>query len=97
MVSNSSARRFIVHGRVQGVGFRYFVERAATDLGLTGYVKNRADGSVEVHAAGTPDKLDKLRDLLADGPRWSRVERVDESEAESETPSDDAQGFHITY
>jgi len=93
MASNSSARRFIVHGRVQGVGFRYFVERMALDLSLTGYVKNRADGSVEVYAGGDLDRLGKLKGLLAYGPRWARVERIDESEA----PPGDAGGFRITY
>ena len=97
MASNSSARRFVVHGRVQGVGFRYFVERAALDLSLTGYVKNRADGSVEVYAGGDLDRLGKLKELLAYGPRWARVERIDESEAESEAPPGDAGGFRITY
>ena len=95
MVPNASARRFVVHGRVQGVGFRYFVERAANDLSLSGYVKNRADGSVEVYAGGDPDGLGKLKELLADGPRWARVERIEESEPEA--PPGDAGGFHITY
>lgn len=95
MASNTNARRFVVHGRVQGVGFRYFVQRAARDFSLTGYVKNRADGSVEVYAGGDSDRLDRLKELLAYGPRWARVERVDESEAESETPP--SAGFHISY
>lgn len=96
MASNTSARRFLVHGRVQGVGFRYFVEHTANDLSLTGYVKNRADGSVEVYANGDLDRLAKLKGLLAEGPRWARVERVDESEAEPEASLTDG-GFHITY
>jgi len=52
-----SARTYVVHGRVQGVGFRYFVERVARQLGLDGYVKNRADGTVEVYASGRAEQL----------------------------------------
>ena len=48
----SSARRWLIRGRVQGVGFRYFAQRAAAELGLTGYVRNLDDGRVEVYAAG---------------------------------------------
>jgi len=93
MALNSIARRFIVHGRVQGVGFRYFVERAALDLQLTGYVTNRADGTVEVYAGGDQEKLDRLRELLSYGPRWARVERIDESEA----APDQGCEFRITH
>ena len=50
----TSARRYFVRGRVQGVGFRYFVERAAAELKLTGYTRNLDDGRVEVYAAGPP-------------------------------------------
>src|SRR5262249_61105815 len=58
------ARRFIVRGRVQGVGFRWFVEREAHMLGLGGWVRNNPDGSVEVLAMGTPDQLSGLRSRL---------------------------------
>jgi acylphosphatase len=51
------ARRFVVRGRVQGVGFRWFVEREAHILGIAGWVRNNADGSVEVHVQGTRDQL----------------------------------------
>lgn len=79
---SSIARRYFVHGRVQGVGFRYFVERAARELDLDGYVKNRADGSVEVYASGPPERLDDLHQQLRAGPSMSRVERVEEHPAE---------------
>jgi acylphosphatase len=73
-------RRFIVSGRVQGVGFRFFVEREAHMLGIAGWVRNNPDGSVEVLAMGTPEQLAGLRSRLRAGPRAARVDAVDESE-----------------
>ena len=75
------ARRFIVRGRVQGVGFRWFVEREAHILGIAGWVRNNADSSVEVQAQGTRDQLLGLRSRLREGPRAARVDAVEESEA----------------
>jgi len=75
------ARRFLVRGRVQGVGFRWFVEREAHILGVAGWVRNNADGGVEVLAQGTRDQLLGLRSRLRQGPRAARVDAVDESEA----------------
>lgn len=75
------ARRFVVRGRVQGVGFRWFVEREAHILGVAGWVRNNADGSVEVLAMGTRDQLSGLRSRLREGPRAARVDEVQESEA----------------
>ena len=75
------ARRFVVRGRVQGVGFRWFVEREAHILGIAGWVRNNADGSVEIMAQGTRDQLTRLRSRLREGPRAARVDAVDESEA----------------
>ena len=75
------ARRFLVRGRVQGVGFRWFVEREARILGLAGWVRNNADGAVEVLAQGTREQLSGLRTRLQQGPRAARVDDVDESEA----------------
>ncbi len=80
-MKKQEARRYLVHGRVQGVGYRYFVEHTATQLGLTGYAKNLDDGSVEVYAAGSPDSLAELSGYLWKGPRWSDVRGVDEREA----------------
>ena len=76
------ARRWIISGRVQGVGYRYFAQRAASDLGLTGYARNLEDGRVEVYAAGSADKLDQLAGALRQGPRWSDVRGVEEQVAE---------------
>ena len=76
-----TARRYIVEGRVQGVGFRIFVEGAALELGLKGYVCNRPDGSVEVHAEGKEEVLERLRAELEKGPIAARVTRVAESPA----------------
>jgi acylphosphatase len=75
------ARRYLVRGRVQGVGFRWFVEREAHLLGVAGWVRNNADGAVEVLAQGTRDQLSALLARLQQGPRAARVDRVDESEA----------------
>jgi acylphosphatase len=75
------ARRFLVRGRVQGVGYRWFVEREAHILGLAGWVRNNADSSVEVLAMGTRDQLAKLKSHLQRGPRAARVDNVEESEA----------------
>ena len=66
-----------VRGRVQGVGFRYFVRRRATALGLVGWVANQADGSVRCVAEGPSTVLDELDAALRSGPPSSFVERVD--------------------
>lgn len=77
----SQARRFLVRGRVQGVGFRWFVEREAHMLGVAGTVRNNHDGSVEVLAMGTREQLMGLRSRLGQGPRAARVDGVEEFEA----------------
>jgi acylphosphatase len=77
------ARRFIVRGRVQGVGFRWYVEREAHMLGIAGWVRNNHDGSVEVLAIGTRDQLLGLRSRLQEGPRAARVDDVQELEAKA--------------
>ena len=76
------ARRFLVRGRVQGVGFRWFVEREAHILQITGWVRNNPDGSVEVLAVGNSQQLAGLRARLQEGPRAARVDNVNESEAD---------------
>src|SRR3981189_1176649 len=78
----TEARRFRVRGRVQGVGFRWFVEREAHILGIAGWVRNNHDGNVEVLAQGTRDQLSGLRSRLRQGPRAARVDAVEEAEAE---------------
>jgi acylphosphatase len=77
------ARRFVVRGRVQGVGFRWFVEREAHMLGIAGWVRNKADGSVEVLAQGSAAQLAGLRSRLREGPRAARVDDVEEVEAKT--------------
>jgi len=79
-------------GRVQGVGFRYFVRREAEALGVHGWVRNRADGTVEALAQGTNEELDRFLDRLQEGPRWSRVMSVTVTD---ESDEDVAQGFEI--
>jgi acylphosphatase len=76
-----AARRWFVRGRVQGVGYRYFAQHAASELGLTGYTRNLDDGRVEVYAIGPEDRLSKLAGMLHHGPRWADVRGVEEQEA----------------
>lgn len=78
---------------MQGVGFRYFVERVAVELGIAGYTRNLEDGRVEVYAIGAPEQLHDLSGCLWKGPRLSDVRGVDETEAEIK----DITGFHIEY
>jgi acylphosphatase len=69
-------QHFLVKGRVQGVGFRWFVHREAAGIGLRGWVRNTPDGDVEVLAAGEPDQLADLMKALGQGSRGSRVDEV---------------------
>jgi acylphosphatase len=75
--------RFIVRGRVQGVGFRWFVEREAHALGISGWVRNNADGAVEVVAIGSAQQLAVLKQKLQQGPRAARVDTVEEAAAQA--------------
>ena len=79
-------RGFRVRGRVQGVGFRWWTRRRASDLGLRGTVRNRPDGSVEVHAAGEPDTLEAFAAELDVGPLGARVEGVDSFRSDETLP-----------
>ena len=76
------ARRYIVRGRVQGVGFRWFVDFEARQLGLAGWVRNLPDGTVEALAMGSEEQLAALYQKLRKGPRAARVDEVLESPAE---------------
>ena len=71
---------FLVKGRVQGVGFRWFVQREAAELGLRGWVRNTDQGHVEIVAAGEADLLAELKTALRKGSRGSRVDAVLEDE-----------------
>jgi len=74
-------RRYVISGRVQGVGFRWFVEREAGLIGVTGWVRNCENGDVEVMATGTREQHSALRRKLQEGPRAARVDHVSESVA----------------
>jgi acylphosphatase len=69
---------------VQGVGFRFYVQRAAVKLGLNGYVRNLRDGRVEVYAFGTEEQLAAIRPALERGPRFSSVTEVREEPAQAD-------------
>jgi acylphosphatase len=77
----TAAKRYFVRGRVQGVGFRCFVESAAAELKLNGYTRNLDDGRVEVYATGSAANLAELSQRLWHGPRFADVRGVDEQEA----------------
>jgi len=85
------AHRYVVFGRVQGVGYRYFVLRQAERLAVTGFTRNRPDGSVEVVAEGSEETLAELEGRLREGPAFSSVTGV---EREAIVPRGD-DGFHI--
>jgi len=87
-----SALRVVVVGRVQGVGFRFFAERAARELGVRGWVRNRPDGSVETLVEGDDDAVRRYIDRLRQGPRLSRVDAVEVAEA----PAKGLTSFEIT-
>ena len=76
------ARRYIVHGRVQGVGFRYFVADEAQKLGVAGWVRNNLNGTVEVLASGNRQQLTRLHEALRRGPRAARVDDIEVFPAE---------------
>lgn len=86
------ARRFVVIGHVQGVGFRFFAERAAAIEGLHGWVANRADGSVEVLAEGDREAVARFESRLRHGPPRARVDRL---EVDDDTPTGRATGFAV--
>ncbi len=79
------ARKYVVRGRVQGVGFRYFTENVASRLGLSGYVKNCADGTVEAYVVGNAAALEEFKTHLEEGPRSARVDQVQEFEEQVQT------------
>lgn len=89
------ARRYFVHGEVQGVGFRYYVLREVERIGrIDGFVRNRYDGSVEVYAQAEERLLKELEESLRKGPRSGRVSRLQIVE---ETVDDSYSDFRITF
>jgi acylphosphatase len=83
MDEGARAIRLLVRGRVQGVGFRWFVREAARAAGVAGWVRNNPDGSVEIVASGDAERLARLRDAVQRGPPGSQVAGLDESPAGS--------------
>ena len=83
--------RYVVSGRVQGVGYRYFVLKKASALGVTGFARNRNDGSVEVVAEGSDEALASFEELLREGPAFAAVSGV---EREAIAPRGDP-GFQV--
>lgn len=86
------ARRYVIAGRVQGVGFRWFAHDAAAREGLHGWVRNLADGSVEVVVEGEITSVDRLDAKLRRGPSGARVEHV---EVDEQAPEGRVAGFEI--
>jgi acylphosphatase len=79
-VSETVARRVVVHGSVQGVFFRDTTRRRAQSRGVSGWVRNRSDGTVEALFEGAPDAVDSMVAFAGEGPRGASVERVDVDE-----------------
>jgi acylphosphatase len=88
---DSRCVRVLIEGRVQGVGFRYWTERVARELGLTGWVRNRRDGSVEALFAGSAEAVGEMLDRARDGPPSAAVASVRILEENADTPV----GFEI--
>ena len=86
-----AAYRYLVTGRVQGVGYRYFVLREAERLGVAGFARNLSDGRVEVVAEGSEDVLGELETRLRRGPSFASVDGVDRTAI----PARGDAGFHI--
>lgn len=83
--------RYVVQGRVQGVGYRYFVQREADALGVTGFVRNLSDGSVEVVAEGGEPAMAQLEARLREGPSFARVAAVERAAISARGDH----GFHV--
>lgn len=86
-MTDAIARRVVVGGSVQGVFFRDSTRREALRLGVTGWVRNCADGTVEAHFEGRPDAVDALVQWCSEGPRHAEVRDVRVSEVDVEGPS----------
>jgi acylphosphatase len=89
-MSRPHTRRLVIRGRVQGVGFRYAAVRAAGRIGVTGWVRNRADGSVEAVVQGTAEAVESIVAWARRGPEAAIVESLEVFEAEGEFASFEA-------
>ena len=90
----NSAVHMIAHGRVQGVGFRFYVRERAVPFGIKGWVRNLPDGSVEIHAEGKKDMLDLFIAEIRKGPTFGNVSHLDEEWAD---PTNRYTGFSIEF
>jgi len=95
MANAQIARRYLVSGIVQGVGFRYFIQDEAERLQLSGFVRNLRDGRVEVYAIGSAENLARLRTIIERGPKGAMVQHVVEESADINAQF--AEEFSITY
>ncbi|WP_046176077.1 acylphosphatase [Domibacillus indicus] len=87
------ARHLLVSGKVQGVGFRYFAQMTAVDHGVTGWTKNLENGSVAIHAEGTPEQLNSFGESLKKGNHFAKVHQIEEGAADLQSFS----SFRIKY
>jgi acylphosphatase len=96
-MSGIVARKYLIEGRVQGVGYRYFTVRVARELGLAGWVRNLSDGRVEVYAVGAVRKLSRLEGELRLGPLRAEVRslQAEESAVAEAAMNGRIEGFHI--
>jgi len=88
------AHKFVIRGNVQGVGYRFFAQRAAARHQVIGYVKNCSDGTVEAFAQGSANDVEEFKKDLVTGPQWSAVEHVEEISLE---PSNEYSSFRIEH
>ena len=91
----AEARIWVVKGRVQGVGFRWFVVRQAEVLGVVGWVRNQDDGSVEVVASGPAEAIGQMEEALRQGPAGARVVHLDSTQIQHELV--DAKSFSVKH
>lgn len=94
MDMSTIARQFLVDGDVQGVGYRFFAQRAAARHQIVGYVRNLDDGRVEVLAEGPAQRVEAFKDELLTGPRFSSVDKIEELNLD---PSGSYSSFRIEH
>ena len=93
-IVNRVARKFLIRGDVQGVGYRFFAQRAAARHQVVGYVRNRRDGTVEAVAEGLANDVEEFKKDLVTGPQWSNVAQVEEISLE---PTGQYSSFRIEH